>query len=387
MSANPTESEYNGFELGPIRPPSEAQSLLIRVTRNCAWNRCTFCPVYKGKSFSTRPTEDVIRDIDVVHGYVQELRHEFKDPYSVTADWQVKATDEADPHDYPALDMAYQWFMNGMKTVFLQDSDALTVGIAELVRILEHLRSRFPSIERVTSYSRSSTLVKASVDDLIVLREAGLDRIHVGLESGSDNVLKMVRKGASKDMHIRAGRLVKDAGIELSEYVMPGLGGQLLSHEHAVETADALSQINPDFIRMRQLAIPDRAPLSEAVHDGRFVKCTDLIIAQEMHTMLENLEGVTSIITSDHLLDLFPEITGKLPEAQEKMCSVLQTFISMPPSDQRTYCLGRRIGVFSRVSDINDPAKLEQVQYWKERYELTESGVDEFLDRVVQSFI
>ncbi len=387
MNANPRECEYNGFEVGPIRPPSEAQSLLIRVTRNCAWNRCAFCPVYKGKSFSARSTEDVIRDIDVLHRYVQELRDEFKDPYSVTANWQVKTTDEADPHDYPALDMAYHWFMNGMKSVFLQDADALAVGMAELIRILEHLRSRFPSIERVTSYSRSSTLVRASADDLTALRKAGLDRIHVGLESGSDNVLKMVRKGASKDTHIRAGRLVKDAGIELSEYVMPGLGGQLLSHEHAIETADALNQINPDFIRLRQLAIPERAPLSEALRDGHFVKCTDLIIAQEILTMLEHLEGVTSIVTSDHLLDLFPEITGKLPEARERMCSALRAFMSMPSSDQRTYSLGRRIGVFSRVSDINDQAKLEQVQSWLEQYGLSESGVDEFLDKVVQGFI
>ena len=237
--------EYR-YEMGPIRPPSEAPSLLLRVTRNCEWNRCLFCPVYKDTEFSVRPLEHVLRDIDHIREYVNFLQNP-KDGFVV--------------EEPLAYDAALRWNSLGMKSVFLQDADSLVIGAQKLTKILSHLGTSFPNIERVTSYSRSSTINKMSVKDLTTLKKVGLTRIHVGLESGSDNVLKMVRKGASQAIHIKAGLKVKEAGLELSEYFMPGLGGRSLSKEHAIESANALNQINPDFIRLRPLGFTVRAPM------------------------------------------------------------------------------------------------------------------------------
>jgi hypothetical protein len=329
----------------------------------------------------------VIRDIDTLHRYVMDLRNEFGDSRVVTAEWQVKATEETEPSDLPALDMAHHWYINGMESVFLQDSDALSIGASELERILRHLRTTFPWIKRVTSYSRSSTVLRTPIEDMRALKEAGLDRLHVGMESGSDTVLKLVKKGASKDIHIRAGLRVKEAGIELSEYVMPGLGGRLLSREHALETADALNRINPEFIRLRQLALSGRAPLRQESIEGRFEMCTDIEIAQELIALLEHLGEVTSVLTSDHVLNLFPEIVGKLPDGREQMTSALRDFLSLSPSDQRLYTLGRRISVFSRVCDVRDSLKASRVRAWASDNEISDENLAEFLDRLLQNFI
>ncbi len=254
---------YAGFEQGPIRPPSEAYSLLIRVTRNCPWNRCTFCPVYKGTRFSMRPVEHVKRDVDSVHRHVQTLRQLADESGRVSRTEIGRAFENVEPGDWQVFNVALNWAAGGMRSVFLQDANSLVIKPARLVEILTHIKMRFPWVERITSYARSHTLARMKDDDMKAIRGAGLDRIHTGLESGSDRILEMVAKGATKEMHVKAGSKVKRAGMELSEYYMPGLGGRALSEENALETADAMNQINPDFIRLRTLAIPDRAPLFE----------------------------------------------------------------------------------------------------------------------------
>ncbi|MFW9835824.1 MAG: radical SAM protein, partial [Candidatus Thorarchaeota archaeon] len=280
MTRKDSESVGNyRYEIGPIRPPSEASSLLIRVTRNCEWNRCLFCPVYKETEFSARDTEHVMRDIDYIREYIDFLR---------------EPSDNIVIDEPLAYDSAMHWFSHGMKSVFLQDADALVVGASNLTKILKHVKENFTAIERVTSYSRSSTINKMNQKDLNILKIAGLARIHVGLESGSDAVLKLVRKGVSKSIHIKAGLKIKNAGMELSEYIMPGLGGRSLSEEHAKESADALNQIDPDFIRLRPLAFPVRAPLYEMVNSGQFDRCNDVEMVIELQTFIENLEGISS---------------------------------------------------------------------------------------------
>ncbi|MBY8998853.1 MAG: radical SAM protein, partial [Candidatus Thorarchaeota archaeon] len=328
------DNQHYRYEMGPIRPPSEASSLLIRVTRNCEWNRCLFCPVYKDTEFSVRPVEHVKHDIDLVREYVDFLL----EPY------------EGVVIEEPlAYDSAMRWISHNMKSVFLQDADSLVIGTHNLATILIHLRDNFPKIDRVTSYARSSTINKMSVEDLTYLRKAGLTRIHVGLESGSDLVLKMVRKGASKDIHVRAGLKVKEAGMELSEYVMPGLGGRKLSEEHAVESADALNKINPDFIRLRPLAFPVRAPLYELVTSGHFDRVNDVEIVKELHTLIGNLEGISSNLVSDHILNLFADLKGQLPKDKGFMMSILQQFLDLDEDEQILYRFGRRLGTFQSL--------------------------------------
>ena len=228
---------WEGFEQGPIRPPSEASSLLIRVTRNCPWNRCTFCPVYKGESFSIRPVEHVLRDIDSIHAHIENLQK--RSPGEPLSSLHLR-----DAHERASLGAALHWMQSGMRSVFLQDANSLIIKPERLVRILSRLKEKFPGIRRITSYARSHTICRIDDEELAGIAAAGLNRIHIGMESGSDKVLRMVKKGADKATHIMAGRKVKRAGMELSEYIMPGLGGRTLAREHALETADALNRIN-----------------------------------------------------------------------------------------------------------------------------------------------
>ncbi|MFW9787730.1 MAG: radical SAM protein [Candidatus Thorarchaeota archaeon] len=360
------------FEMGPIRPPSEAASLLIRVTRNCQWNRCLFCPVYKETVFSVRPVEHVMRDIDIIREYIDFLEY---------------PTHNIVIGEPLAYDAALRWNSLGMKSVFLQDADALVIGAHNLVKILAHLKNKFPDIERITSYSRSSTINKMTIEDLVSLHEAGLNRIHVGLESGSDNVLKMVRKGASKAIHVRAGLRVKEAGIELSEYFMPGLGGRHLSKEHAIESADAITQINPDFIRLRPIAFPVRAPLYDMVSSGDFDRCNDIEIVQELHTFISNLEGISGYLVSDHILNLFADLKGQFPEDKKHLLSITQRFLDMDAEEQTLYRFGRRLGAFSSLNDLEDTSRKIRISEIMAENNVNQDNIDSMIDEMMQQFV
>jgi len=322
-----------------------------------------------------------------VHKYVAGLREAFDRPSFIEPIRLRKMLDRVGGEDLTAFDAAFRWFVNGSRYVFLQDSDALTLDASQLIDILSHLMQSFPMIERVTSYSRSSTMVRIDDDELKALRNAGLNRIHVGLESGSDKVLKTVKKGASKEMHVKAGLKVKRAGMELSEYVMPGLGGVELSTEHASETADALNQINPDFIRLRTLAVSDRAPLSANRNSGRFHACSDTMIAEETRTLIENLRGISSVVKSDHILNLFEDLEGHLPEDRDHMLAILDEYLGMELRRQNIYRIGRRIGVFSSLNDLLDSDRFSHVQQVCEANGITNENIDTVLDRLMQNFI
>jgi histone acetyltransferase (RNA polymerase elongator complex component) len=378
---------YNGFEQGPIRPPSEANSLLIRVTRNCPWNHCTFCPVYKKRRFSLRPKDHVIEDIEAVHRHVKALKS-MADSHGQVMQQELNAYMGAlAQHDFDAFQAAVGWYGAGMRSIFLQDANSLIIKPADLIEILEHLQRRFPDVERVTSYARSHTVARISDDHLAAMRRAGLNRIHIGMESGSDEVLKSVRKGVDKATQIKAGRKVKKAGMQLSEYLMPGLGGRALSEHHAIESADALNQIDADFIRLRTLALPGRTPLAEEHRQGRFEKCTDVEMAAELRLFIASLKGITSQIKSDHILNLFEEIDGRLPEDQAALLSVLDRFLRMPRQTQMYYQVGRRLGVFRRLSDMDSPRRLSRVQAFCQDHQITEDNVDAMADELMKRFI
>ncbi len=200
------EEPYRGFEQGPIRPPSEAASLLLRVSRNCPWNRCAFCPVYKGAKFSLRPVDHVLRDIDAVHRHVETLL-ESTGPGTPPPRDQVESALRALPEEErAAFSAACHWICAGsMKNVFLQDANALFMRTGELLRIIGHIRQRFPDVRRVTAYARSHTVARKPAEDLAALAGAGLNRLHIGMESGSDAVLAGMKKGVTKAEQITAG--------------------------------------------------------------------------------------------------------------------------------------------------------------------------------------
>jgi hypothetical protein len=383
-----TTRSYGGFEQGPIRPPNEAHSLLIRVTRNCPWNRCTFCPVYKGSRFSVRAVKDVKADIDAVHEHVCTLRGLADEDGRIRPSRLQELSTRVGPEKMPSLAAATRWLLSGgMRSVFLQDADSLIIKPRHLIEILAHLRMRFPWVDRITSYSRSQTVARKSRADLKAIRENGLNRIHLGLESGSDEVLRMVEKGATKELHIEAALKAKEAGLELSEYIMPGLGGRELSETHARETADALNQIDPDFIRIRTLAITPSAPLWEAYSDGLFKTCTDLEVAQELLRLIERLEGIRSVVKSDHILNLFEDLEGTLPHGKERMMGILRSFLDLQPDVRALYQAGRRLGIFSSLRDLDDPRKRARVERRCRRLTVTAENVDEIASALMRRFV
>ena len=352
------------FEQGPIRPPNEARSLLLRVTRNCPWNQCLFCPVYKRSKFSLRTVEEIKEDIQTAKDTADEIKAlSWKLGFSGEVNDQVISAIFNSPNYSSAYRSIAIWLYYGTGACFLQDADNLVMKTKDLVEVLSFLREKFPQITRVTTYSRSRTIVRKSVESLQAIRKAGLDRVHVGLESGYDPLLKLMKKGVTGAQHVEAGRKVLEAGMELSEYVMPGLGGQGLWREHAMATAKVLNQINPHFIRLRSLRVPDRVPLSEKLKNGEFEMQTDDMLAEEVKLFIETLDGITSVVTSDHIMNLLEEVTGKLPEDKEEMLEVIRKYQELPDSERLIYRVGRRGGAYRSTDDLKrDPVAYEKIK-------------------------
>jgi len=364
------------FEQGPIRPPSEAGSLLFRFTRNCPWNRCTFCPVYKGTQFSRRSLKEIMEDIDTAAEIYQQLR-DFSSTLgyggSITREVLTRVFTDGRFNDFDR--QIAVWLYTGKGSVFIQDANSFVLPAPVLAEAIRHLKRKIPGIVRITSYARSSTLAKMSVAELGEICKAGLDRIHIGMESGSDRVLKLVQKGVSAKRQIEAGKKVIEAGMELSEYVMPGLGGKELSEEHARESARVLTEINPHFIRLRSLRIPSRVPLFQDKQTGRFTPLSDDETVVEIRLFISLLDGVSSRVTSDHIMNLLEEVGGKLPEDRSAMLAVIDRYLAMPPEEKLLFRLGRRDGALRSFDEFNDPRIRERLQFAM-REMVSETGGD-----------
>jgi radical SAM superfamily enzyme YgiQ (UPF0313 family) len=281
------------YDFPPFRPPSEANSLLLRVTRGCPWNRCTFCSMYKTIKFEIRDLEEIKADIESA-----------KDLYG-----------------------------DRVRTVFIGDSNSLTIKAEMFVQILNALYSSFPHLERVTSYARAKTLAKKPIEDLEKIHQAGLTRLHVGLETGDRDLLKEIEKGATPEEMIEAGRKAKRAGFEYSLYVLLGIGGEEKWESHAKGTAEVLTQIDPHFIRVRTFIPQPNSPLYDAMIEGRFQLASPETILKETKLLLEELQ-VTSHFLSDHISNLLP-LYGKLPEEKERMIQMIDEALRELEKDGR----------------------------------------------------
>jgi histone acetyltransferase (RNA polymerase elongator complex component) len=377
------------FEQGPIRPPNEARSLLLRLTRNCPWNQCLFCPVYKNRKFSLRTVDAIKQDIqsakqiaDDIKALSTKLGHN-----GVVNDAVISAI-----FNQPGTNTHYRSIAGWYQTdaCFLQDADNLVMKTKDLVEVLQFLKEQFPQIKRVTTYSRSRTIIRKSVDALKQIREAGLDRVHIGLETGYDPLLKLMKKGVTGAQHIEAGKRLLAAGMEVSEYVMPGLGGQEMWRDHAEETAKVLNQINPHFIRLRSLRVPDRVPLHAKLEDGSFSMQTDDMLAEEIGLFIKTLEGITSTVTSDHIMNLLEKVTGKLPDDKEKMLAVIQSYQDLSETDRLIYRVGRRGGAYRSIEDLKrDPATYQKIETLVQEIveEKGPDGVEKMITEMVDRYI
>lgn len=288
-------------------------------------------------------------------------------------------------HEPNLLQIAF-WLYRGGKNVFLQDGDNLTMPADKLAEILIFIREQFPTVERITTYTRAKTAGRRSVAELAMLKEAGLTRVHVGLETGYNPLLDYMRKGITAEEHIEAGLKIKEAGLSLSEYVILGLGGRSMWKEHALETAKVLSKIDPNFIRLRTLAMREDIPLLEKVHLGEFQLSNDDEIVVEEKLLLENLHG-TGYLVSDHILNLLEDVEGNLARDKTSMLKIIDNYLSLPAEERANFCLGRRLGIYRYMRDMEDAERYEQVS--KLRRHLIETGQDqdEFLIQYRGNFI
>jgi biotin synthase-like enzyme len=307
----------NTWETPPFRPPTEAYSLLIRATRNCPWRRCGFCGMYGGAKLEIRPVEEVKRDILAARALADQFIDFTRD------------VDDPDQMAMIAQANGLLWLQQGRVTqAFIGDSNSPIMKTSELAEIVSFLYETFPSLERVTSYARAKTLFNKKPEELKTLREAGLTRLHVGLESGDDVVLKEMNKGATAEEMVRAGRKAIEAGFELSEYLMPGLGGRERWEEHALGSAEALSRINPHFIRLRtlRLGMETDIPLAEKCRAGEFTLQSLEGLVDEVGLLIENLDVTSELVSSDFASNYYLiDVEGHLPQDKEKMLKNLDT--------------------------------------------------------------
>jgi len=282
--------------------------LLIRATRNCPWNRCTFCygGSYDRQKFQLRAVEEVKKDIDTVKELADSI-HEASIASGYGGELDVPVlrhllNNHPNLTGSPTFVTVFNWLASGGKTVFVQDADSLIMKSPELIEIVTYLKDSFPSIERGTSYARAKTASKKSVESLKTLKQAGLTRLHVGLETGDDDLLKKVKKGVTADEQIRAGRKIVSAGMELSLYIMPGLGGLDLSIEHARNTAGVLNEINPKYIRSRPFVPRLGTPMFGDYQSGTFRLLSPHSILREIGMLITDLT-VTSRFCFDHMMN------------------------------------------------------------------------------------
>jgi len=377
------------FEQGPIRPPSEAYSLLLRFTRNCPWNKCEFCPVYKGARFSKRPLNEILRDIDAVRFILDDLREKsWKQGYGGELTREFISEILRDPNIHEQYKHVAAWAYRGSFTVFIQDANSLIMKTEDLVKAIRYLKEKIPQITRITTYGRASTIARKSLEEIKELKDAGLSRIHVGMESGSDNVLKLVKKGTTAKQLILSGQKVKQAGITLSEYLMPGLGGKELWKDHAICSARVINEINPDFIRLRTLHIVPYTPLFERYKKGEFKKLHEDEVVQEIRLFIENLDGITSTLTSDHIMNLLEEVEGKFPEDKEKMLGVIDEYLSLPDEDRLLFRLGRRGGGLRSVKELANPYIKQRLKRAKQELESSEGmDIDKLIEEMGNQYI
>ncbi len=310
------------FETGVYRPPSEggSHSLLVRFTRNCPWNHCTFCGMYKTEKFEIRPVAEIKRDIDAMGAISAELRAislelgfagRLTQDVVLTFFGRVPALDH-----HPGFAMLYYWLLSGARTAFIQDANSLIMKTDHLVDALNHLRRTFATITRVTSYARAKTVAQKSAQELIAIRRAGLDRLHLGLETGDEVLLSKIRKGVTPEGLIEAGRKAVAAGFQVSEYWMPGLGGRALWENHARNTARVLTAINPHYIRSRPFHPWEGTPLTEALARGEMQMLSPREQLLELQLMISEL-SVDSRVCFDHAGNYWKNRHGGLLFSQD----------------------------------------------------------------------
>jgi hypothetical protein len=297
-----------------IRPPSEWRSMLVRLTRGCHWNRCRFCGIYPALGepvFSARPISEVKEDMDMLRARISNA-----------------------------------------PTVFFGDSDPLQIGLEEFIEVTRYLREVFPEVTRLTCYARASTLWKIKEPGIRRLAAAGLNRAHIGLESGDPSILKYHRKGQTPQIVTATGKWLRNAGIEVSFYVLLGMGGRDRWRPHVDHTVRVVNDVNPEFVRIRRIWLyggetsedSPECPLWEDIRSGAFIPQTAEGTVLELRRLIEKLGKVDTFVTCDHANN-YVSAHGRMPHDRLAMLEQIDRFLRLPEADRQAHyeAIGSRI--------------------------------------------
>ena len=271
------------YEGDIYRPPGEWRSYLLQCTVGCSYNGCTYCGMYKNKQYHVRPLADILEDIDMARAY----------------------------------------YGPGLQRVFLMDGDAIIIKTEDLLRILRKLYDTFPALEKVTLYAGPRSTLSKTPEELKALHDAGLSRAYLGVESGSDAVLKFIHKGVNAQQMLQAGQRLVEAGIDLWVTIILGITGEGGDwREHILSTAQIINQMKPRHLSAMTFAPAKGTPLGDDVLAGRFKVYGPDHILEECRLLIEHLDVDPLHFTSNHASNYLP-LKGSLPQDREKFLSLI----------------------------------------------------------------
>ncbi len=272
------------YEGNIFRPPSEAYSLILQVTIGCSHNLCTFCSMYKDKQFRIRRVEEVLEDLNNARIHYKEVRR-----------------------------------------IFLADGDALVLKTNELLRILDKINELFPECRRVGIYASPQDILRKTPEELKLLFEHGLGIAYLGVESGSGEILRTIKKGVSPEEMVESGRIVNESGIELSMTLISGLGGKEKWKEHAVKSGNIISKINPRYVGLLTLMLEPGTELYDDIKEGRFQLLSPEEVLLETEEMIKNIKGVTECIFRSNHASNYLSLKGTLPYDKERLLAEIES--------------------------------------------------------------
>jgi len=281
------------YEGSLYRPPSEAYSLIIQATIGCSHNKCTFCSMYKDKQFRIRTLDEIIEDFKIG-----------RERYS------------------------------NIEKIFIADGDALSIKFQELKRILEFIKMTFPECKRVGIYGSPNAILNKTKQELKELNSLGLGIIYLGVESGSDKILKAINKGVNKDEMIQAGKRIVESGIELSITMISGIGGKGDSLEHARESAKIINEISPHYVGLLTLIVEEDTPLYNDVQTGKFSLLTPKEVLLETKEMVENLYVENCVFRSNHASN-YVSLKGTLGEDKDLILSQIEDGLKLSGLEEK----------------------------------------------------
>lgn len=281
------------YEGSLYRPPSEAYSLIVQATLGCTHNKCTFCSMYKDKSFRVRSTEDIIEDFRIG-----------RERYKL------------------------------VNRIFIADGDALVIKTEELVKILEYIKANFPECERIGIYGSPKAILTKTKEELQILKDLGLGIVYLGVESGSDKILKAINKGVTREEMVQAGRRVVESGINLSTTLISGLGGRADSLEHAKESASIINEIKPQYVGLLTLIVEEGVPLYDDVKSGKFSLLTPKEVLLETKEMVKNINVDNCVFRSNHASN-YVSLRGTLAKDKDLILAQIEEGLQLSGLEEK----------------------------------------------------